>query len=97
MKNQYKIVKLDKRHKGYNLFSYYVDFFQPLDWKVNGIDKIDDFVERRIWFWENFGPANELDYSTYGTDTKWAWWRDAQHLNLYLNDEGMSAYLLHWS
>lgn len=97
--NQYKIVKLDKRHKAHGLFSYCVDFHSPASWKIGlGTTSafVDDFVTRRIWCWDNFGPGCEIDYTTWGTDPKWAWWRDTQHMKLYLSDASLSAYLLIW-
>jgi hypothetical protein len=95
--NQYQIVTLDKRHKAHGLFSHYVDFWSPKDWRIGASEQVADFNTRRAWCWENFGPGLEVDYTTWGTDASWAWWRDTQHLNLYLAEASLSAYLLYWS
>ena len=95
--NQYRLITMDKRHKGCEVFSHYVDFRAPVVWQVTApVIRAHDFQTRRVWCWENFGPGLELDYTSYGVDTKWAWWRDDSHMNLYFAGASLSAYLLTW-
>ena len=93
---QYSIVKMDKRHKGFGVFTHYVDFWKTKSHLRNPSVMMQDFNTRRVWCWENFGPGLELDYTTWGTDASWAWWRDTSHMQLYFADASLSAYLLYW-
>ncbi len=91
---KYKIVKLDGRHKGAGLFDYYVEFSTGA---VPVEQRRDDFVSVRNWCWESWGPAEELDFTKWGTDPRWAWWRDEYRANIYLNEAELTAYLLKWN
>lgn len=92
--NKYKIVKLDGRHKGVGTFDYYVDFYHGIN-SFSISDQVEDFKIRRVWCWDSFGPGQELDY-TFGTDCKWAWWREAYTMRLYFTESALSAYVLQW-
>jgi len=97
MINQYKIIKLDKRHKGYRVFSHQVDFMSPT-WRPNsvvaGLQRHEDFNEVRGWCWEVYGPSEELDYMSVRALRPWAWWRDQHHLSIYFTETAVSAYIL---
>ena len=92
--NKYHTVKLDKRHKGVGQFAYYVDFYRGHN-SISITDNIQDFLTRRVWSWDSFGPAQEIDY-TFGSGAKWAWWRDEHTLRLYFTEATFSAYVLQW-
>lgn len=94
---RYPIVKLDRRHKGYGRFTHLIDFLSPASRPFQYVaiqERHGDFCERRAWLWENFGPANEIDFSL--KDASWGWRRDLDHCDLYLTDKTLSAYLLLW-
>lgn len=59
-----KITVMDKRHKGYKRFAYYV---------VPTSDSMATFVDWREWCWETFGPGTERDFSSNRPDSQWAW------------------------
>lgn len=97
---KYKIIKLDKRHTGYGLFEYFVDFQtnpgQGSDYLT--IDqRRDDFSTIRNWCWESWGPADELDFTKWGTNPRWAWRRELDKANIYFNEAELTAYLLRWN
>jgi len=95
---KYKIVKLDKRHTGYGLFEYYIDFqTNPGGGYIDIDQRRDDFSTVRKWCWESWGPADELDFTKRRMTPQWAWKRDLGKANIYLNEAGVTAYLLRWN
>ena len=92
--HKYKIVKLDGRHKGHGLFDYFVDFQTASS--IPRDTRRADFVEMRNWCWEVWGPAQELDFTGWGTEPSWAWWRDGDRASLYFGEQELSVYLLKW-
>jgi hypothetical protein len=95
---KYKIVKLDKRHSGHGLFDYLIDFqTSPVDGYIVLEQRREDFSTVRKWCWESWGPADELDFTKWGTNPRWAWKRDLSKANIYFNEAELTAYLLRWN
>ena len=92
--HKYRIVTLDKRHKGYGKFSHFVDFMDP-SVHVGHLVQVSDFVKTRNWCWEVWGPAQEIDFTPFSSESKWAWWRDELYMKLYFNTPAeTSTYVL---
>lgn len=86
------VKKIDKRHNGYGIFKYVINFSR---------DKKQLFCEIRAWCWKQWGPSCELDfYSKVDSTVKsaqWAWMFDEFRTNLYLqSDKEYQWYLLKW-
>jgi hypothetical protein len=94
------ISKLDRRHKGYKSFTYYVS---PV-WSSTLADKLQ-FFEWRKWCWETWGPGLERDVAIelgidigQGLEPKWAWHLDKYGRRLYFyGEKELNWFLLKWS
>jgi len=100
----FKLVTLDGRHLGHQLFKYSVKL------RYN-IDSEEDFIKIREWCWNTFGPSMELDlwmdirYSQSKGDPKWSWHAPrTSYLNsrplprIYLaSDRQAAEFLLRWA
>jgi hypothetical protein len=83
--------KLDRRHKGFSNFKYYVEF--PYS------KEIDNFVEQREWCWEQWGPSCEIDvwYKITKSNWAWCWIMDDYRKRLYFaTDKEYTFWLLKW-
>jgi hypothetical protein len=78
----YKIVRLDRRHKGHNSFRYYVS-----SQSLYREEKILEFLELRKWAWETFGPGLERDYSSYSPESVWGWHDEYSSPRIYFKDD----------
>lgn len=92
--HKYKIIKLDRRHKGNGVFDYFIDFLAARQLPID--KRNEDFVTIRNWCWESWGPSQELDWVGWDTGTRWAWWREPGRASIYFNEPELAAYLLQW-
>lgn len=100
--------KLDRRHNGYDIFQYGVDFTNNEELK---------FCQIREWCWQQFGPSCELDiarkikYSNSlslqlglrdfdfepSNKVQWAWLRDPTRTRIYFHStKEYHWFLLNW-
>ena len=95
---QYTITQLDRRHRGYTLFTHYIT---PV-WSQKLEDKIK-FFEWRTWCWTTWGPGMERDKaiefgSNHYSVGLWAWHTEQGARRLYFRSEReLSWFILKWS
>jgi hypothetical protein len=105
-KFQYKLVKLDKRHRGNEVFTHRVKIVPVYDYKVSddAVSREMMFCEARLWLWEQFGSSCEIwfynrssnqDYGKH-CNRDWSWERSDEDLRLYLSDKAASSFSLVW-
>jgi hypothetical protein len=96
-----KLSKLDRRFKGYDLFTHRVEFSVGYNQFHNRRTMFVKFVELRNHLWARFGPSVEdtLFHMLRSSDTdvpvltpKWAW--SESDLNIFLRDEALTEFLL---
>jgi hypothetical protein len=85
----FTIHRLDRRHKGYNLFTYYIT---PV-WSSQLVDKLK-FYEWRKWCWTTWGPgiereqALDLDRQYWKDENlRWCWHTEDGARRLYFATE----------
>ena len=93
-----KLTKIDRRHKGYGKFNYFVSV--PFSHSLLLADREEIFCNWRIWCWNTWGPSCELayhdGYKTYSSKN-WCWETSEYGMRLYLADElEASAFSLQW-
>jgi hypothetical protein len=96
----FNVTRLDRRHKAYKQFTFYI---QPV-WSSTLSDKLK-FFEWRKWCWETWGPGMERDQVLelggnigLDLDPKWAWHLDKYGRRLYFaTDKELNWFLLTWS
>lgn len=108
----YKIIKVDKRYRGAELFKYIVEPKYITNVTNSYRTYRNTFYEIRNWCWEIWGPSKELDLylednvtSTHGNDLvlnqnqHWSWERTMKYkLRLYLKDDKeLVLFKLRWS
>ena len=97
----YRLVKLDQRMAGHDIFTHKVVFSNIVFRKYEQAEKI--MFEQRNWCWESFGPSMELDilyllkrrsllYGNYDLD--WAWEHTGTRIAIYLKDSALTAWQL---
>jgi hypothetical protein len=70
-----RVVKLDRRYTGSDMFKYCVEF----NWLES-----KKFVDVREWCWGLYGPSAEINYARqHYKDAKYAWMSD-NGLRVYL-------------
>ncbi len=84
-----KTGKLDRRHKGHDLFRYYAQF---------GHSEVDEFVKVREWCWQTWGSSCEIEIlDRINKKLKWAWVNDQYNTRLYFETENeYSWFLMKW-
>ena len=84
-----KAKKLDRRHSGYSMFKWAIDFTH----KENL-----EFCQIREWLWEQFGPSCELEFCyKFNKNVDWAWINDQHRLRIYIkSDKEYQWFLLKW-
>lgn len=101
------IKKMDKRHTGNQYFNYLATI--PRHIRVGlkpRYQHVMDFVELRMWCWENFGASCE--YSEYALLTddnidcnpRWCWMTNGHHIDsriLILNQADVNWLTLRWA
>ena len=98
----HKVKKLDKRYNGGDRFRYMVDvnYSKPSDGTyANRIDKIQEYVEIRIWAWQTWGESCEISsYTTLGKEYVWSWDSDHNNMRFYMKgDKELAWFQLKWS
>ena len=94
----FTVTRLDRRHKGYKLFSHYVT---PV-WSSTLADKLKYF-EWRTWCWATWGPGIEREEAiNWGSNqyyvTRWAWHTGDGAKRLYFQSEKeLNWFVLTWS
>lgn len=82
-----KIKEIDKRFTGGDKFSYCIDF--------NYRDG-NQFIERRNWCWETWGPSCEYKFVKEG-NPEWCWISDNYRNRLYFRGTAeINWYKLRW-
>jgi len=97
---KFTVNKLDKRHKGYNLFTHYI---VPV-WSSQLKDKLE-FFEWRKWCWDTWGPGMERDIvidldSQFWKDNslRWCWHTNDGAKRLYFaSEKELNWFVLTWS
>jgi hypothetical protein len=97
--NRMKVIKLDRRYNGHNIFKYVIE---PN--VIGKDDRIKEFKQWREWCWEVFGPSSELGFvqirpaTPYMESTRvWCWDTEFDNLRLYFKDDAtLSAVMLQW-
>jgi hypothetical protein len=97
---KFNITKLDRRHKGYRLFTHYI---APV-WSSQLADKLE-FFEWRKWCWNTWGPGMEreivldLDKQYWkDEDVRWAWHTQDGAKRLYFaSEKELNWFVLTWS
>lgn len=87
-----KVKKLDKRHTGYNLFKYLIDF--------RGNEKSLNLAKYRSYCWNQFGPGVDVDTYRkwvakltpeekilYSINEAWAWQDHEYVTRLYIKGD----------
>ncbi len=96
----YRLVKLDQRMAGHDIFTHRVIFSNLFD-RYHRAESI--MFEQRNWCWESFGPSMELDmlYSFKRTldlidryNPNWAWEYTGNWISIYLKDSALTAWQL---
>lgn len=97
-----KLVTLDRRHRGYGVWKYYIErpYIQPLEQS-----KIT-FYRWREWCWTQWGASKELDEYTsddlfdgvFSSNEHWCWSNNRNRgSRIYLkNDAAATAFTLRW-
>ena len=94
----FTVVKLDKRHKGYQQFTHYI---QPI-WSSRLEDKLK-FFEWRNWCWNTWGPGYEREIALEFGDRqfsvcRWAWHTEDRSRRLYFaSEKELNWFVLTWS
>jgi hypothetical protein len=86
----YKVIKLDGRHTGSNMFKYYIS---PRGIYSHAISR-PLFNDWRSWCWTQWGPSGEREWPMC---EQWAWDTEHHHLRIYLHsDKELSMFHLKW-
>ena len=98
----HKVKKLDKRYNGGDRFRYMIDVnsSRPGDGTYgNRIDRIQEYVEIRIWAWQTWGESCEISsYTTLGKEYVWSWDSDHNNMRFYMKgDKELAWFQLKWS
>ncbi len=82
------VTKLDQRYAGGHHFKYCVDFV---------FKQHEDFINKRNWCWETWGPGCELKFIDLESKPAWAWITDTHRIRLYFKDDAeVNWYKLRW-
>jgi hypothetical protein len=100
--HEYKVIQLDKRYAGSQLFKWMVDFSSVhMDF-----NRRQNFQKIRIWCWETFGPSAELDlvwgiytgHDPFEATDRWSWRTENSELRIYFKSNAeLSMFKLQWS
>ena len=94
----FAVTKLDRRHKGYNLYTHYIT---PV-WSTTLRDKIR-FFEWRNWCWRTWGPGMEREQAMqFGSKDyaigRWAWHVDGYSKRIYFaSEKELNWFVLTWT
>ena len=81
----YKIVKVDRRYNGHQMFKYIIDFAHG----ANGYaDRINGLSDARDWCWQTWGSSNEIEYVyLVKKHSTWSWQTSHNQLRIYLQGD----------
>jgi len=98
MKKEFALTTLDKRHKAYGKFKFFVSV--PFVYSPKVSDRNEIFCNWRVWCWNTWGPSCELDFYDASKDyfnKKWCWEVSEFNLRIYLlDDETATAFTFNW-
>jgi hypothetical protein len=96
-----KLFKLDRRHTGYGLFSHAVDFTKSREHRFMNVIGgkfepkliLSNFIDCRIWCWEQYGPGCEVWVASEDINhtVGWAWVNDTYARKIYFKDETIAG------
>lgn len=103
-----KVTRLDRRHNGHGIMSYYVEPAHAVGRYRD--DRVTEFKHARIWAWDAFGPGCELDLVVVtpvpagdngecrmAAQERWAWSTTDSRFRIYLRDDTELAWFrLKW-
>jgi hypothetical protein len=96
----YKIIKMDGRHTGRELFTHYINYNSFVRGIHTSMSENElNFLRARVWFWEKFGPSGELGKVAKMKDVVeesplWAWQTEHQLLRIYVTDKALDFFML---
>lgn len=94
----FKLVKLDRRNKGYGTFKYYVSL--PFNISPKLKDRQELFCKYRNWCWEMWGPSCEIEFYDKNeeySNPNWCWESNQYNIRIYLAEENnASAFTFKW-
>ena len=99
----FKVKKLDRRHKAYPYFTYYIED----TWRRANENPDINFFTLREWFWVQFGPSKEFKYwkdhmapilvkFKRSDNDQWCWDTEFGHRRIYVTDKSLTAFNLKW-
>ena len=84
-----KLIKLDRRMKGYGDFKYVAKFRRRSEYQK--------FKEVRKWCWEQWGISSELELWDEDDNPAWCWGIEDYELRVYIaGDKEAAWYGLKW-
>ena len=101
--SNFKIVKMDRRHTGHELFKHYINYnVYVRSGRQSAAHSMStnelNFLRARVWFWEKFGPSGELGKTSQAKmindPLEWAWQSDHNLLRIYVTEEALAFFML---